>query len=276
MKKAEFRILVSLVMVVGLVILNSNFQLPVANEEEGMTTCVVEEELEIAQQAKDESTEVLTMNQATEQISEVVNEESSEKVLEENSADNIETAVEEVVTQVDQVAVKTTEEISEEQVEVEEPLIKEPLGEEETFKLLTDSLVTSGGGYATHAGKDTVNVFAEEVRNAVTINTAVSYNIWGLNVQEAAYSTRKMREEGNLLTLQMGMESGSKETMTVEIYVSDPEIPDFEVVLEAANAPVRCTVDISKGDTLRIVATNHADVYNRVVLYDFELSNGEV
>lgn len=276
MKNAAFRILVSVVMVVGLVILNSNFQLPVANEEASTTAYVVEEELEIAQQANEEQAEVLTMNQATEQISEVVNEESSEKVSEEKSEKNAETVVEEIMTQVDQITVEATEEIPEEEVVIEEPLIEEPLGKKETFKLLTDSLVTSGEGYATHSGKDTVNVFAEEVENAVTINTAVSYNIWGLNVQEAAYSTRKMREKGNLLTLQMGMESGSKETMTVEIYVSDPEVPDFEVVLEASNAPVRCTVDISKGDTLRIVATNHADVYNRVVLYDFELSNGEV
>jgi hypothetical protein len=67
------------------------------------------------------------------------------------------------------------------------------------------------------------------------------------------------------------MESGSKETMTVDIYVSDSEVPDHEFVLEASNAPVCCTVDISKGDTLRIVATNHASVYNRVVLYDFKL-----
>lgn len=49
----------------------------------------------------------------------------------------------------------------------------------EIMKVLSNSVVSDSGSYADYFGTKSISVFAEDRYNCFSINTAVSYNLWG-------------------------------------------------------------------------------------------------
>lgn len=152
----------------------------------------------------------------------------------------------------------------------EDPEYVKEFSGEEIMKILSESVASDSGTYASYLGSKSISVFAEERHNCFSLNTAVDYNLWGGNVQNVVFNVTNLREVG-ILNFKIGGETGSRGTMAIDIFVDQPigEYPDYTYEIEAAAAPVSASVDITDATSLSIQVTNHSSNQNRIVFFDF-------
>lgn len=141
---------------------------------------------------------------------------------------------------------------------------------EEILRYLSSSIVASSGTYADYFGSDKISVFAEEKSNCFSINTAVSYNLWGGNVQYVNFNISNLTgiEE---LAFDIGGETGSSGSMTVEIFINKTmeESADYIYEIEASAIPTHVSINIKDAISLGFRVTNHSNNQNRLVFFNF-------
>jgi len=138
------------------------------------------------------------------------------------------------------------------------------------MKILSNSVVSDSGTYAYYIGSESISVFAEECYNCFSINTAVSYNLWGGNVQNVVFNISKLNEF-NELHFNIGGETGSSGTMGVEIFIdkSFDDSADYIYELDASAIPIDAKINIANATSLGIKVTNYSNNVNRLVFYNF-------
>lgn len=145
---------------------------------------------------------------------------------------------------------------------------------EAIMEILSQSVASDSGTYANYLGSKTISVFAEEQHNCFSINTAVSYNMWGGNVQDVVFNISELNEIGTL-NFKIGGETGSAGSMVVDIFVGQAigDYPDYSYEIEAAAEPIEASIDITGANSLGIRVTNHSSNQNRLVFFDFSAPN---
>ncbi len=138
------------------------------------------------------------------------------------------------------------------------------------MKILSDSVVSDSGTYKSYIGADSISVFATEQHNCFSINTAVSYNLWGGNVQSVIFNITDLNDI-ETLSFYIGGETGCSGSMTVEIYVDKPigENSDYKYEIDASAIPTNVRIKIKGSTSLGIRVTNHSSNTNRIVFYNF-------
>lgn len=141
---------------------------------------------------------------------------------------------------------------------------------EEIMKILSDSVVSSSGGYSQYLGADSVSVFAEDRYNCFVINTAVSYNAWNNNIREITFNISELNEI-NILNIEIGGETGSRGSVKIEFFVDNQfdTIPNYTYELDTAFTPIHASINIEDATLLGIRVTNYANNENRIVFFDF-------
>ncbi len=156
-------------------------------------------------------------------------------------------------------------------VETENPVTTEVEGKD-ALLLLNDSVANDSGTYTIHTDQDIITVFAENVANSFSINTAVSYNIWGGCRQSVVYNASKLRQNGDILSMLVGIEKGGDGVAVVEIFGSDNENPLYEITVDASKPPVALNIDLTEvGSTMEIRVTNQASTKNRLIFFELRL-----
>lgn len=308
MKNGVFRIIVVLIIAVGLIILNWNVSSVGKDKQVENTSTTVENSEEIIvemdrlnEKTAEEEVSVLD-NQAVQEKEKGINSQAQEinsVIVDNKELDESEKAITTIVD--DDVLIDTkgdnNESITSNSPEEDKELalsatltdtsdINTTVSEEvkaseltepkflegrEVLRLLADSVVTSTQGYKEITGKELVSVFAEDVTNCFTMDTAVSYNLWSKNIQSVVYSTKKLLNCGNYLSFDMGIGTGGNGSVDVRIFTDSSEIPSQEFTLKADEPPMCVVIDISKAPTLKIVCDNRASEQNRVVAYNLVL-----
>lgn len=164
-----------------------------------------------------------------------------------------------------------TEEVIEAQAE-SEPEFQKQRSSKEIVELLASAVVTKTDGYSEHFGVlDTINVFAEEIADYMSINTAAWYNLWGGNVQSVTFSCKKLMNEGiTTLSFDVGGKTGCSGDMYVLIYFDQDLLPTYEFTVNAANEPTTYEIDITQGSSMKIEVNNTAGAENKAVFYNFK------
>ncbi|MGN0338587.1 MAG: NPCBM/NEW2 domain-containing protein [Lachnospiraceae bacterium] len=143
---------------------------------------------------------------------------------------------------------------------------------EKALQLLSDSKVTSSSGYDEHFG-DSVNVFAEDQSHCIGFRTAVSYNLWGNNVQQAVYSTAKIKKKGGKkLIFDIGAASGGNGSVTFAVYTDSSEKPVYVTTLNTEEEPQHVSVDIENAGSIKIVVNNQSSHENEIILFNLCIS----
>ena len=145
---------------------------------------------------------------------------------------------------------------------------------EAIMEILSESVASDSGTYENYLGSKSISVFAEEQHNCFSINTAVSYNMWGGNVQDVVFNISKLKEIGTL-NFKIGGETGSNGSMVVDIFVGQAigDYPDYTYEVEAAAEPIEASIDITSANSLGIRVTNNSSNENRLVFFDFSAPN---
>lgn len=146
-----------------------------------------------------------------------------------------------------------------------------PIGSEDIMKVLSASVLQQSNGFQTYLGSESINVFAEDQHHAFALNTAVSYNAWGHEVQNVSFKISEF--SFNTLKFTICGETGTSGSVTVDVFLDhsvDDGAPDYSFKLKDAPYPVDAEIDITDKTTLAFRVTNHANNTNRIVFYGFE------
>lgn len=140
----------------------------------------------------------------------------------------------------------------------------------EIMKILSNSVVSDSGAYKGYLGGESISVFAEERYNCFSINTAVSYNLWGHEVQNVIFNVSNLNEI-NVLKFDIGGETGSSGAMKVEIFKDKTldDVADDIYELDASAIPTSVSVSIKGVTSLGIRVTNLSNNENRLVFFNF-------
>lgn len=147
---------------------------------------------------------------------------------------------------------------------------------EEIMRILDEYIVSDSGAYKAYLGSDSISVFAEEIFNCFSIQTLVSYNMWGHNVQDVKFNITRLREI-EYLVFKIGGQTGAKGNMCVEIFIDQDvgDSPDYTYNIEASGIPIEVTpINITNATSIAIRVTNNSGNENRIVFFDFAESDG--
>lgn len=285
MKNTIYRFILGLAIVFGLLIINGNLHLPLMSNDSDTTEVSAEgdETPTESPEVNEENTHKVNNPKASQQTDQYVYTNMVDLKAEAPTTSETSNIID-TDAAVQSPVPSSTCNVNEEPVPTNtdqtlisaEATVSTELNSSDILKMLSSSLVTSSAGYAEHYGKDVINVFSEDVENSFSINTAVWYNMWGGNVQTVVYSTKKLKEHGNELSFDVGMMSGGEGSMNIQIFVSNLDNPDHEFVLDATQAPKNQTINITNGDSIKIIVTNNAGVQNKAVFYNFKINGEEV
>lgn len=147
---------------------------------------------------------------------------------------------------------------------------------EDIMEILSNSVVSDTGTYKRYVGAESISVFANEQYNCFSINTAVSYNLWGGNVQSVIFNISSL-DEINILNFDIGGETGSSGSMKVEIFIDKTleESPDYIYELEASAIPTNASINIKGATSLGIRVTNCSSHVNKMVFFNFSAEDSE-
>ncbi len=145
---------------------------------------------------------------------------------------------------------------------------------EEIMKILSNSIVSDTGAYEDYLGAESISVFAEDRYNCFSISTAVSYNLWGHEVQSVIFNISDINEL-DTLNFDVGGETGSSGSMKVEIFVDKTfdDIADYTYELEASSIPTNISINIKNATSLSIRVTNCSNNQNKLVFFNFSQEN---
>ena len=144
------------------------------------------------------------------------------------------------------------------------------------MKILSESVVSDSGTYKAYLGTDTISVFAKDKNNCFSINTAVSYNLWGGNVQNVIFNISDLKDL-NKLKFKIGGETGSSGSMTVEIFMdkSFDDNADYSYDIGASDIPTKVSIKIKNTTSLGIRVTNLSNHENKLVFFGFSGDTGK-
>lgn len=153
---------------------------------------------------------------------------------------------------------------------IEDPNYVKSFSGDTIISILSSSVVSDTGTYQAYLGSESISVFAEDKYNCFSINTAVSYNLWGGNVQEVIFNVSNLCEIG-VLGFKIGGETGDRGEMYIEFFLDKipDNSPDYAFDLNAADLPIDVSLDISNTSSLGIRVTNKSSNQNRLVFFDF-------
>lgn len=143
----------------------------------------------------------------------------------------------------------------------------------EIMKVLSKSIVSDCSSYEEYFDSDSISVFAKKRHNCFSINTAVSYNLWGGNVQTIKFNITDLNKF-NKLNLKIGGETKSNGSMTSEFFVDRSfdkkanKIHDFD----ASSPPQKLSLNIKNATSLGIRVTNNSNNINNIVFFGFSVS----
>lgn len=140
----------------------------------------------------------------------------------------------------------------------------------EIIKILSKSVVSDSGTYADYLGSDSISVFAKDRHNCFSLNTAVSYNLWGGNVQTVVFNTSDLKKLKKL-KFKIGGETGCSGAMQVEIFINKTfdAKANYVYQLDASAIPIKASINIQNATSLGIRVTNNSTNQNRIVFYRF-------
>lgn len=138
------------------------------------------------------------------------------------------------------------------------------------MEVLSNSLVSDSGKFESYLGNESISVFAENRYNCFSFETAVSYNLWNNNIQNAIFNISDLNEITNL-NFKIGGETGSSGSMTVEIFLDKTfdENADYTYEIEASAIPIDVSINIDGITSLGIQVTNKSNNINTIVFFDF-------
>lgn len=138
------------------------------------------------------------------------------------------------------------------------------------MEVLSNSLVSDSGKFESYLGDESISVFAENRYNCFSFETAVSYNLWNNNIQNAIFNISDLNEITNL-NFKIGGETGSSGSMTVEIFLDKTfdENADYTYEIEASAIPINVSINIDGKTSLGIQVTNKSNNINTIVFFDF-------
>ena len=141
----------------------------------------------------------------------------------------------------------------------------------EIMNILSSSIVTDSGTLRTHINGETISVFAKDRTDCFSMNTAVSYNLWGGNVQEVVFNISDLSNKFPTLYFYVGGETGTKGVMVVEFFLDKTfeETPDYTFSFECSDIPDLHSLKIDGKTSMSIRVTNTSGNVNRVVFFDF-------
>lgn len=140
---------------------------------------------------------------------------------------------------------------------------------EEIMKIFSKSVVSSGA-YSEHLGSDTISVFAKDRHNCFSLNTAVSYNLWGGNVQTVSFNASKLKKLKKL-KFKIGGETGCSGSIKIEIFInkSFDDKADYVYETDASAIPIDVSINVEKATLLGFRVTNNSSNQNRIVFFKF-------
>lgn len=140
----------------------------------------------------------------------------------------------------------------------------------EIMNILSNSVVSANYEFYSEYIDNTISVFAKDKRNCFAVNTAVSYNMWGNNVQTVTFNISDLNKFKKL-NFKMGGETGCSGSMYVEIFIDKlfKDEPDYIYELDASAIPTKASIKIKKAKSLGIRVTNNTSNNNTVVFYNF-------
>lgn len=147
---------------------------------------------------------------------------------------------------------------------------------EDIMEILSNSVVSNSGTYKSYVGAESISVFANKQYNCFSINTAVSYNRLGGNVQSVIFNISNL-DEISILNFDIGGETGSSGSMRVEIFIDKTleESADYIYELEASAIPINASINIEGATSLGIRVTNCSNHENKIVFFNFSDGNSE-
>ena len=141
---------------------------------------------------------------------------------------------------------------------------------ERIMKILSNSIVSDSGTYKSYLGAESISVFAEDRYNCFSINTAVSYNLWGGNVQNVIFNVSELSDL-DVLKFDVGGETGSSGSMKVEVFLDKTfdDGADDIYELDASAIPINISVNINGVTSMGIRVTNFSNNINKLVFFNF-------
>lgn len=143
----------------------------------------------------------------------------------------------------------------------------------EIMKILSKSIVSDCSSYVEYLGSDSISVFAEDKHNCFSIETAVSYNLWGGNVKTISFNITDLNKF-NTLNFQIGGETKKcRGSMTAEFFIDKSfdkkatKVHNFDAVEE----PKMISVNIKNAKSFGIKLTNKSNNVNNIVFFGFSV-----
>lgn len=143
----------------------------------------------------------------------------------------------------------------------------------EIMKILSKSIVSDCSSYVEYLGSDSISVFAEDKHNCFSMETAVSYNLWGGNVKTISFNITDLNKF-NTLNFQIGGETKKcKGFMTAEFFIDKSfdkkatKVHNFDAVEE----PKMISLNIKNAKSFGIKLTNKSNNVNNIVFFGFSV-----
>lgn len=151
----------------------------------------------------------------------------------------------------------------------EDPNYVKVYNSKEIMEILSKSIVSSGA-YAEYLGSDSISVFAKDRHNCFSLNTAVSYNLWGGNVQTVSFNASELKKLKKL-KFKIGGETGCSGSVKIEIFInkSFDNKADYVYETDASAIPINALINVGKAKLLGFRVTNNSNNQNRIVFFKF-------
>lgn len=156
---------------------------------------------------------------------------------------------------------------------IEDPDYIKVYSNKEIITMLNQAKVNSSSLFS-FSGSDPISVFAKDRTNCFSFQTAVSYNIWGNQVQNVTFNVEEICKDIPTLYFSVGGADGSDGKMLVEFFVdgTTDSQPTQSFEIEASAYPIQSSINIENSKSLIIQVTNRSSTENKVVFFDFSSS----
>lgn len=143
----------------------------------------------------------------------------------------------------------------------------------EIMKVLSKSIVSDCSSYSEYFDSDSISVFAKKKHNCFSINTAVSYNLWGSNVKTISFNITDLNKFNNL-NFKIGGETKCSGSMTAEFFVDRSFKKKANKIynFDASAVPKKISINIKNAKTFGIRVTNNSNNINNIVFFDFSVT----
>ena len=150
---------------------------------------------------------------------------------------------------------------------------------EAIMTILDQSVISDSGTYLSYFKKNryensSINAYGKERTDCFSVNTAVSYNLWGGGTQYVIFNIEDLNAKKSLEFTICG-EKGTEGEMNVSVYI-DRELegdPDYNYHFDSCTVPQTASIDIRGASSMGILVNNMCSRENRMVFYDLAVSD---